>query len=118
MPLLKIGFPLVAVRGKLGAMYFCKDETGFHIKTCPRRTSTSSPAQQFQRYIFSRCTAAYVSHNWTSDELKAWEVFSLRHFTKINISIKKNPTVQNLFVGYNCVRVRNGLPIVYVPPND
>jgi len=99
-------------------MYFHKDRSGFHLSVNPQRTSKASSAQKLQRSIFSRCINAWTEHNWSLPELQVWYDFAKRHFTQNSAGTIKTSTAQNLFVGYNCVRLRNNLPISFVPPND
>lgn len=118
MALIKLGQGIIDIVGKLGSLYFHRGKSGLHLSKKPQRTKPPTGLQIAQRGFFSQCVKAFTEHDWSPAELQKWYDFSKRHFTRQGLGSKKPLTAQNLFVGYNCLRLSLSLPMSFVPPDD
>jgi len=112
------GANIISVKGKIGGNYFQKSNFGNHIKACPRRVKSQNITLQTTRKIFSTVQNAWRNKVWSSAEICKWNAFNRRHPVKNGFGDPKTLTLQLSFIKYNLIRVRNNLPVSFIPPRE
>ena len=84
----------------------------------PRTINSPSLSQKITHKLFSSCVNAWKKHSWTAAEILLWVQYSKRHPKFNAVGDQYFMTAQLTFYKFNLYRLRNDLPIIYLPPAD
>ena len=118
MAMVKYGGHIITVKGKVAGNYFQRSKYGNHIKSCPRRVKSQKDTLRATRKYFTTVKNAWCNKVWTIAEIENWNAYNNRHPSVSSMGYNFILTHQLCFIKFNLYRVRNGLPVSFVPPRE
>jgi len=109
---------IAAASGSIAGNYFQRDKSGLHLKATPRHINNPTTAQKSTHKYFRKCINGWKIHAWTTAELLTWQQYCVRHPQFNAVGDSYILTIQLMFYRHNLVRLRNDLPLIYLPPAD
>lgn len=118
MVMVRYGDNIISVKGKISGNYFQRSKNGNHMKALPRRVKSQNIKLQITRKIFTTVQNAWRNKSWSNAEISNWNAFNARHPALNGFGDRIILTHQLCFIKFNLIRVRNGLPVSFVPPRE
>lgn len=118
MALCKLGSGIIYMRGRLGGVYFKRDNSGQHVQAMPRTVRYQRVGAQGGNVgNFSECAGIW-KEVLTLAMLAAWALFALIHWWITLDERKIKITGYNWFIHYNMKRLAEGKDPILWPPED